>query len=182
VGKSRLLYEFIHSHRTEGWLVVEAGSVSYGKATPYLPVIDLLKAYFRIGDRDDARGIREKLIGKLLTLDRALEPVLPPLLALLDQPVEDIEWRRRDPPQRRRQTLDALKRLWLREAQTQPLILVLDDLPWIASETQEFLDGVLESIPTAHMLPLFNYRPEYRHSWGSKTYYRQLRLDALTAE
>jgi predicted ATPase len=182
VGKSRLLYEFIHSHRTEGWLVVEAGSVSYGKATPYLPVIDLLKAYFRIGDRDDARGIREKLTGKLLTLDRALEPLLPPLLALLDQPIEDSEWRRLDPPQRRRQTLDALKRLWLREAQTQPLILVFEDLHWIDSETQAFLDGLLESIPTVRMLLLFNYRPEYHHPWGSKTYYRQLRLDPLTAE
>src|SRR6185436_15715125 len=68
------------------------------------------------------------------------------------------------------------------EAQTQPLILVFEDLHWIDSETQEFLDGLLESIPTAHMLLLFNYRPEYRHSWGSKTYYRQLRLDPLTPE
>ena len=111
VGKSRLFYEFTHSHRTQGWLVVEAGSVSYGKATPYLPVIDLLKGYFKIGERDDARSIREKVTGKLLTLDRALEPLLSPLLALLDQPVDDRSWQRLDPPQRRRQTLDALKRL-----------------------------------------------------------------------
>ena len=156
--------------------------MSYGKATPYLPVIDLLKSYFKIGDRDDARSIREKLTGKLLTLDRSLEPILTPLLALLDQPVPDAAWQKLDPPQRRRQTLDALKRLWLREAQAQPLVLVFEDLHWIDSETQDFLDGLLESIPTAHALLLFNYRPEYHHAWGSKTYYTQLRLDPLSAE
>jgi class 3 adenylate cyclase/tetratricopeptide (TPR) repeat protein len=182
VGKSRLFYEFTRSHRTEGWLLVEAGSVSYGKATPYLPVIDLLKSYFRIGDQDDARTIRERVTGKLLTLDRALEPLLSPLLALLDQPVEDAQWQRLDPPQRRRQTLDALKRLWLREAQAQPLILVFEDLHWIDSETQEFLDGLLESVPAAHLLLLFNYRPEYHHAWGGKTYYNQLRLDPLSGQ
>ena len=182
VGKSRLFWEFTHSHRTQGWLIVEASSVSYGKATPYLPVIDLLKGYFKIADNDDARAIREKVTGKLLTLDRALEPLLPPLLALLDQPVAEDQWQRLDPPQRRRQTLDALKRLWLREAQAQPLILVFEDLHWIDSETQEFLNGLMDSVPTARLLLLFNYRPEYHHPWGSRTYYTQIRLDALTPE
>ena len=181
VGKSRLFWEFTHSHRTQGWLIVEASSVSYGKATPYLPVIDLLKGYFKIADNDDARAIREKVTGKLLTLDRSLEPLLLPLLALLDQPVEQ-PWQTLDPPQRRRQTLDALKRLWLREAQAQPLVLVFEDLHWIDSETQEFLNGLMDSVPTARLLLLFNYRPEYHHPWGSRTYYTQLRLDALTFE
>ena len=84
VGKSRLAYEFTHSHRTQEWLILEAGSVSYGKATSYLPVIDLLKGYFKVHDRETHREIREKVTGKLLTLDRTLEPTLPALLALLD--------------------------------------------------------------------------------------------------
>src|SRR5437870_5115856 len=87
VGKSRLVYECIRSHRTQGWLVLESSSVSYGKATAYLPVRDLLKAYCHIEDRDDDRRRREQLMGKLLTLDRTLEPTLPALLALLDVPV-----------------------------------------------------------------------------------------------
>ena len=182
VGKSRLFWEFTHSHRTQGWLVVEASSVSYGKATPYLPVIDLLKGYFKIAENDDARAIREKVTGKLLTLDRSLEPLLLPLLALLDQPVAEDEWQGLDPPQRRRQTLDALKRLWLREAQAQPLVLVFEDLHWIDTETQDFLNGLMDSVPAARLLLLFNYRPEYHHPWGSRTYYIQLRLDALTHE
>jgi class 3 adenylate cyclase len=86
VGKSRLVWEVTHSHRTHGWLILQAGSVSYGKATLYLPVVDLLKGYLQIADRDEPRTIREKVTGKLLTLDRALEPALPAFLALLDVP------------------------------------------------------------------------------------------------
>src|SRR5262245_31976949 len=92
VGKSRLVWEVTHSHRTHGWLILEAASVSYGKATPYLPVVGLLRGYFQIGDRDEPRTIREKVTGKVLTLDRVLEPALPALLALLDAPVEDRRW------------------------------------------------------------------------------------------
>jgi predicted ATPase len=111
VGKSRLTYEFTHSHRVQDWLIVEASSVSYGKATSYLPVIDLLKGYFKIGDRDNHREMRDKVMGRVLGLDRALEPLLPPLLALLDVPVADAAWQTLDAPQRRQRTLDAVKRL-----------------------------------------------------------------------
>jgi class 3 adenylate cyclase/tetratricopeptide (TPR) repeat protein len=182
VGKSRLFWEFTHSHRAHGWLILEGGSVSYGKATAYLPIIDLLKAYFQIEDRDDGRKIREKLTGKLLTLDRALEPTLPAFLSLLDVPVEDREWQALDPPQRRQRTLEAVKRLLLGETQVQPLCLVFEDLHWIDSETQALLDSLVEGLPTARILVLVNYRPEYQHGWGGKTYYTQLRIDPLPPE
>ena len=97
VGKSRLVWEFTHSHRTHGWLILESASVSYGTATPYLPVIELLKSYFRIQNHDDHREIRDRVAGKLLMLDRALEPMLPPLFALLDVPVTDASWEALDP-------------------------------------------------------------------------------------
>jgi class 3 adenylate cyclase/tetratricopeptide (TPR) repeat protein len=182
VGKSRLFWEFAHSHRTEGCLVLEAASVSYGKATTYLPVSELLRGYFQIEPRDDVRKIREKVTGKLFSLDRALEPALEPLLALLDVPIDDdLEWTRLEPPQRRQRTLDSVKRLLLRESQVQPLVLIFEDLHWIDSETQAVLEGLVESLPTARLLLLINYRPEYQHAWGSKTYYRQLRIDALSA-
>jgi class 3 adenylate cyclase/tetratricopeptide (TPR) repeat protein len=182
VGKSRLVWEFTQSHRTHGWLALQSGSVSYGKATPYLPVIDLLKAYCRIQERDDPRAIRERVAGKLLTLDRALEPLLTPLLALLDVPVDDAMWDALDPPLRRQRTLEAVKRLLLRESQVQPLLLIFEDLHWIDTETQALLDGLMESLPTARVLLLVNYRPEYQHAWGSKTYYTQLRIDPLPPE
>jgi predicted ATPase len=179
VGKSRLTWEMTHSHRVHGWLVLQAGSVSYGRATSYLPVVDLLKSYFGIEISDVPRTVREKITGKLLTLDRALDSSLPALLSLLDAPTEDPQWAALDPPQRRRQTVGAVKGLLLREAQAQPVLLVLEDLHWIDSETQAFLDGLVDSLPAARLLLLVNYRPEYRHDWGSKTYYAQLRLDTL---
>ena len=181
VGKSRLFWEFAHSHRVGGCLVVEAASVSYGTATTYLPVIELLRDYFQIESRDDTRKIREKVTGKLLSLDRALEPALAALLALLDVSGDDQQWKTLDPSQRRQRTLEAVKRLLLRESQVQPLVVVFEDLHWIDPETQAILETVIESLPTARLLLLVNYRPEYQHAWGSKTYYRQLRLDALPA-
>jgi class 3 adenylate cyclase/tetratricopeptide (TPR) repeat protein len=179
VGKSRLVYEFIQSHRLEGWLVLESASVSYGKATPYYPVIELLKRYARVEARDDARTVQAKVTGQVLTLDDALQETVPALLALLEVLPADSPFQQLDPPQRRQRTLDALKRVLLRESQAQPLVLVFEDLHWIDGETQALLDSLVESLPTARLLLLVNYRPEYQHGWGSKTYYTQLRLDPL---
>jgi predicted ATPase len=131
VGKSRLFYEFTRSHRTGDWLLLEASSVSYGKATSYLPVIDLLKAYFQIDAHDNARRMREKVTGKLVSLDEALQVTLPVLMALLDLPVEDAAWQALDPPERRQRRLDSVKRLLLRESHAQPLLVVFEDLHWI---------------------------------------------------
>src|SRR5262245_34263813 len=179
MGKSRLVYEFARSHHTQGWRVLESASVSYGKATPYFPVIELLKRYCHLEDHDDYRTIRAKVTGQVLTLDEALQDTPPALLALLDALPADSPFLTLDPPQRRQRTLDALKGVLLRESQVQPLVLVFEDLHWIDAETQALLDSLVESLPTARLLLLVNYRPEYQHGWGSKTYYTQLRLDPL---
>ena len=179
IGKTRLFHEFTHASHTQGWLLLESSATSYGKATPYLPIIDLLKAYFQIEDCDDARCIREKLTGRLLTLDPGLGLALPAFFTLLEVPVEDASWQALEPSQRRQRILDALKRLLLWESQGQPLLLVFENLHWIDTETQALLDRLVESLPAARLLLLVNYRPEYQHGWGSKTYYTQLRLDPL---
>ena len=190
VGKSRLVYEFVHwrdcvgagrspSHHTPGWLVLESASVSYGKATPYFPVIDLLKRYAHVEEHDDLRTIRAKVTGQVVTLDAALQDTGPALLSLLDALPDDSPFLQLDPPQRRQRTLAALKRVLLRESQVQPVLLVFEDLHWIDAETQALLDSLVESLPTARLLLLVNYRPEYQHGWGRKTYYLQLRLDPL---
>src|SRR5881628_3501081 len=116
VGKSRLYWEFIRSHLTEGWLVLESASVSYGKATPYLPVIDLLRMYFKVEERDEPRVVREKVTGKLLTLDETLRDALPALLALLGTPAGDRQWDALGAAERRQRILDAIKRFVLRES------------------------------------------------------------------
>jgi hypothetical protein len=128
VGKSRLVEECLDSPETQGWMVVETHAISYSQAIPYFPVIDLLKGYCGIDASDDPPRRREKVLGTVLGLDAALEPILPPVLALLDVPVDEADWSRLDPAQRRQHILEALKRLLLRESQRQPLLLVFEDL------------------------------------------------------
>ncbi len=178
VGKSRLFYEFKVKNQS-GWMVLEAFSVSHGKASAYLPVLDLLRGYFAIDDEDDARKRREKVTGKVLTLDRALEDTLPYLFGLLGLTEDDEPLAGMDAQVRHRRTLDAIKRVLLRESLNQPLMVMFEDLHWIDDETQAFLNLLADSIGTTKLLLLVNYRPEYSHQWGSKTYYTQLRLDPL---
>jgi predicted ATPase len=179
VGKSRLVYEVSHRAGADGWTILESGTASYGMTVPYLPVIDLVKGYCRIESADDTQAIAEKVAERLLALDQTLQPVVPALQALLEVPVEDAAWQTLDPPGRRRATLDAIKRLLLCESRERPLVLVVEDLHWMDSETQALLDGLVESLPTAHILLLVNYRPEYTHPWGNKSYYTQIRIDPL---
>jgi class 3 adenylate cyclase/predicted ATPase len=182
VGKSRLFYEFTRSPSTEGWMILEGTSVSYGKATSYLPVVALLKNYFHIEDRDDDLAIRAKVADRIRVIDEGLEPMLVPFLALLDVSVEDPVWDGLDPPQRRRRTLDGIKSLLLTESAIQPLMVVFEDLHWIDSETQAFLESLVDSLPAAHILLLVNYRPEYGHPWTGRTCYTQCHIDPLGPE
>jgi tetratricopeptide (TPR) repeat protein len=178
VGKSRLCHEFkIVCQR--GCLVLETFSVSHGKAYPYLALIELLKNYFHLTLHDDERSRREKITGRVLTLDRSLEDTLPYLFFLLGIAEPTSSLQQMDPQIRRRRTFEAIKRLLLRESLNQPLILLFEDLHWLDNETQAFLSLLSESVATARILLLVNYRPEYRHQWGSKTYYTQVRLDPL---
>src|SRR5271166_6217612 len=181
VGKSRLFFEF-KAVAQSGCLVLEAYSVSPGKASAYLPVIDLLKSYFKIAAEDDERARREKLNGKIVTLDRSLEDTLPYLFGLLGIAEGDDPLAPLDPQTKRRRTLEAIKRILVRESLSQPLIVEFEDLHWIDSETQALLNLLVDGIATARILLLVNYRPEYHHQWRSKTYYSQLRLDPLGKE
>jgi len=181
VGKSRLFYEFKVLSQT-GCLVLETFSVSHGKAYPYLPLIDLLKHYFQLTLQDDERKRREKITGKVLTLDRSLEDTLPYLFFLLGLTEPTSSLPQMDPQIRKRRTLEAIKRLLVRESLNQPLILLFEDLHWLDAETQAFLTLLSESVASACIVLLVNYRPEYRHEWGNKTFYTQLRLDPLEPE
>jgi len=181
VGKSRLLFEF-KAVSQSGWMVLETFSVSHGKVSAYFPVIDLLYGYFKITSGDDARNRRERVNGKVLTLDRSLEDTIPYLFALLGIVEDRDPLAQMDAQVKKRRTLDAIKRVLLRESLNQPLMVIFEDLHWIDEETQAFLNLLADSIGTARLLLLVNYRPEYTHSWGSKTYYTQLRLDPLGKE
>src|SRR5207247_7749199 len=182
VGKSRLFWEFIESHRNRDLLILVSSAASHGKATRYLPVIDLLKVYVQIEPRDDVSKIRERVREKVLSLESALAPTVSPVLALLDVPIDDAQWQALEPAQKQRRTLEAVKLLLLEESRLQPVTVVFEDLHWIDSKTQAVLETLVESVPSHRVLLLLSYRPEYQHAWSNKSYYAQLRLDPLSPE
>ncbi len=196
MGKSRLVHEFTRHQLRPDWLVLEGASVSYGKATPYFPLIEMLRHYFQIVDGEGSENIREQVMMHILELDKVLKDAIPPILSLLGALPEEVQpsaalaqfkevvdamdrYLGMEPQQRRRYTFDAIKRVLIRESQRQPLLIVFEDLHWIDNETQTFLDSLIESLPMARTLLLVDYRPEYSHGWGDKSYYTQLRVDPL---
>src|SRR5207245_10282717 len=116
------------------------------------------------------------IINRRLSLEEASRSVLPVFQSLLDLAIDDPEWQSLDPGQRRERTLDTLLRLLRRQSQVQPLVVVMENLHWVDSETQALLDRLVTHLPGARILLLVNFRPEYRHGWASKGYYTQLRL------
>jgi class 3 adenylate cyclase len=178
VGKSRLYFEFKATSQS-GWMVLETFSISHGKASAYLPVLDLLHGYFKIASGDDERTRREKVAGRLSMLDASLEDTRPYLFSLLGILNGNDPLAQMDGQLKKRRTLEAIKRILLRESLNQPLMVIFEDLHWIDEATQEFLNLLADSLGTTKLLLLVNYRPEYSHKWNSKTYYTQLRLDPL---
>jgi predicted ATPase/class 3 adenylate cyclase len=181
MGKSRLFFEF-KAVSQSGSMVLETFSVSHGKASAYQPVIELLHGYFGIESADDGRKRREKATGRVLALDRSLEDTLPYLFSLLALVEGDDPLMQMSAQVRKRRTLDAIKRILVRESLNQPLLVIFEDLHWIDEQTQDFLNLFADSIGTARVLLLVNYRPEYSHQWNNKTYYTQLHLDPLARD
>jgi class 3 adenylate cyclase/tetratricopeptide (TPR) repeat protein len=181
VGKSRVCHELARRASTQGQRLIETACLSYGASTPYLPVGALLEAVLDVDPRAEPAERRARAVARLAGLDSALAAAPAPLLALLELPVDDPAWSALDPPQRRQRTLDALRQLLLQAARQRPLVVVIEDLQWIDAETQALLDALVDGMAAAPLTLLVNYRPEYRHRWGGKSYYTQLRLDPLPA-
>jgi predicted ATPase len=180
-GKSRLVYEFKARLPSES-KVLEAYSVSHGKTSAYQPVLELLFGYFGIGDIDDKAERRAKIETRLDALDPALNDILPYLFAVLGIQGASDPLAHMDLQIKRRRTLEALKRIPLRESLNQPVVIIFEDLQWIDFETQALLDLLADAVANARVMLLVSYRPEYRNEWGNKSYYTQLRLDPLGRE
>jgi predicted ATPase len=179
MGKSRLCDEVAQGLMASPWRLLSMQGTAAGQATPYRPLLDLLQGYFHLDGPADQATIRAQVTATLRALDAALTPTVPAFLTLLDGPEEDPLWQALEPAHRRQHTLEALKQLFVREAQRQPVLLLVEDLQWLDTETQAVLDTLVDSLPTAKLLLLVTYRPEYRHGWGSKPAYTQLRLAPL---
>ena len=178
VGKSRLFFEF-KAEAQSGWTVLEAFSVSHGKGSAYLPIVELLHSYFEFGSGDSASVRREKIAAKIAGLDPNLETALPYLYALLEIANDKDRLAGMDAQLRKSRILEAVTRLFLAEADRRPLILMVEDLHWLDDESQALLDRIADVVGNSRMLLLVNYRPEYAHRWGDKSCCVRLRLESL---
>jgi class 3 adenylate cyclase/tetratricopeptide (TPR) repeat protein len=182
VGKSRLVHEFTHSRHTADWLILQSNSASYGHATPYLPVTELLRDYFKINVYDSTRSIREKVTGKILSIDNTLQDAIPPVLDLLDSLDESDPFRSLDRIQRRQYTYQAVVRLLLSESRVQPVAAVFEDLHWNDLLSLDLLNEVVVAAQDARLLLVVSYRPEHRDEWRNRPNYHQIRLYPLASE
>jgi class 3 adenylate cyclase/tetratricopeptide (TPR) repeat protein len=182
VGKSRLLYEFRKSLEGERVSWLEGHCVAYGQTTPYLPVVDILRANFQIEDGDNALQIREKLHQGLRQLDAALEAVLPFLGDLFGLPGDDESLKFLDPKDKRKKTFEAIRALTVAGSQRRPLVVVVEDLHWIDKTSEDYYAFLIESLAGMSHLLLATHRPGYAVRWVDKTFYTQLALDLLNQD
>ena len=181
VGKTRLVYEFLRSAKTQSWRILEGRALSYERGASYLPIIEMLRTYFELDASDPLSRVAERVSATVRDLDAGLADAIPPILSLLDALPSDDPFRALDAHERRQHVIDALTRLVLKESERQPLVVVLENLQWVDTETQALLDTLLDRLVAARLLLLVDYRPDYEHGWTSRPGFSELRIDALPA-
>jgi adenylate cyclase len=182
VGKSRLCFEFAQRCRVRNISLREAHGVAHGKALPLLPVLELLRAVFGIGDRDSDREARQKIAGAMVLLDRELESGIPLVFELLGVSDPEHAAPAGEPQARQRQLFEIFRRLVRARSQREPAVLLLEDLHWLDAASETFLENLVEAVPGTRTLLLVNFRPEYRAGWMQRSTYQQLSLLPLGAE
>ncbi|HVO28000.1 MAG TPA: AAA family ATPase, partial [Candidatus Margulisiibacteriota bacterium] len=182
VGKSRLCFEFLERCRARNITVTEGRAVAHGKNIPFLPMLQVFRAYYGITEQDTDRAAREKIAGRLLLIDESFREVLPLLFEFFAVPDPERPAPPMDPEERQRQLFGVLRRLVQQGNQQQLIVTLLEDLHWIDAGSEAFLAQWVDAIAPAHGLLLLNFRPEYRADWMRKSYYQQLPLVPLGPE
>jgi class 3 adenylate cyclase/tetratricopeptide (TPR) repeat protein len=179
VGKSRILME-LRSQLPQGeFTYLEGRCLQYGGSIIYMPILDILRSFFEIKEGDREIIIRDKMKEKALTLDEKLEGTLPSFQELFSLKVEDEEYHKLEPQQKREKTFEAIRDLFIRGSQDRLLVLAIEDLQWVDKSSEEFLDYLIGWLANVRILLILVYRPEYTHQWGSKSYYTKIGLDQL---
>ncbi|MFQ5514482.1 MAG: adenylate/guanylate cyclase domain-containing protein, partial [Myxococcota bacterium] len=176
VGKSRLCLEFTHRCRARGITVRQAQAVSYGRNLPLLPVLQLLRDIFGIEARDGDAVARQKIAGAVVLRDESLQRDLPLLFEFMGVPDPNRSALLLEPDERQRRLTGLLRQLLQARSREEASVYLVEDLHWIDSASEEFVERMVEVIPGTQTLLLVNFRPEYKVPWSGKSYYRQLPL------
>jgi len=181
IGKSRLLFELRRRIGAEAaWQ--EGHCLSFGRAMAFHPLGDLIRRQFGVDDSDGEAAIAAKLERGVAEIDGALASVVPYLRALLSLDPADADVRSMNPAQRRGETFEALRRLLVAAAERCPQVLVIEDLHWIDSATEQFLATLVDTVPALRALLVFTYRPGYTNAFGERSYATRIVPAALSAE
>jgi tetratricopeptide (TPR) repeat protein len=180
IGKSRLLYEFRKAVANEEVTFLEGRCLSYSRNVAYHPIVDLLRANFDIQDHDADPEIRKKVARGLQVMRVDEASTLPYLLELLSVKDSGIDKIMMSPEARKDRTQEALKRIVLKGSELRPLIMAIEDLHWIDKSSEDVLKELLASISAARVFLVFTYRPEFVHTWGSRSYHSQVTLNRLS--
>jgi tetratricopeptide (TPR) repeat protein len=181
VGKSRLLLEFRNTlPKGEHWYY-EGRCLHYGGSMPYLPILDITRSLIGVKEGEQEHVIRQKLKEIILGIDQNLAHVIPPFQELLSLKVDDEDFAKLEPKQKREKAFEAIRDLLIRGSQDRTVVLVVEDLHWIDKTTEEFLGYMIGWLPRTRILLLLLYRPEYTHQWGSKSYYSMIGVGQLSA-
>jgi len=175
-GKSRLCAELVERCRGRGIAVREARGVAHGKLLPFLPLLELLRGIFSLGDGDTPREARQKIAGTMVLLDRRFEDALPLVFDFLGVPDPDRPAPVADPADIRRQLFAIIARLVRALGEREPSVLLLEDLHWFDDGTASFFDSLVDAISGTKTLLLLNFRPEFRAPWMDRATYQQLPL------
>ena len=181
IGKSRLLLE-LRRRVADGAAWQEGHCLSFGKTMTFHPLVDLLRRQFAIGETDGETAIAEKIERGVADVAGDWSPVAPYLKAMLSIDPGDAAVKAMSPAERRGETFEALRRLFVRAAEQQPQILVIEDLHWIDSASEQFLGTLMDSVPALRLLLVFTYRPGYTSSFGERSYFTRVVPAALTVE
>jgi len=181
LGKTRLCFEFLERCRAQG-LQVEGHEVAHGKNIPFLPMLQVFRAYYGITQEDSDRSARDKIAGRMLLLDEAFREVLPVLFDFFAVPDPDRPPLRLDPEVRQRQLFAVLRRLVRPEIPTAPVVTLIEDLHWIDGGSEAFLEQWIEALGGTRGLLVLNFRPEYHAGWMQKSYYRRIPITPLGPE
>ncbi|HYV58387.1 MAG TPA: adenylate/guanylate cyclase domain-containing protein [Candidatus Nitrosopolaris sp.] len=182
VGKSRLCFEFTARARARGVAVHEGHCVAHGKMVPFLPVLELLRGYFGVGEPDGDDAARRKIAGTVLLLDPELTTSLPLLFDFLGVPDPGRRVPRMDPEARQRQLFALVRRLIEVRSGREPTVILLEDLHWIDAGSEALLVALVERVAATRTLLLTTSRPEYHPAWGGTASAVDLRLVPLGRE
>lgn len=180
VGKSRLLLEMRNMLPQGEYSYLEGRCLDYGGSMPYLSILDILRSYFDIKEGDREFLIKKKMEEKILDLDEKLKGVIPSFQELLSLKVDDEDFTKLEPKEKRESTFEALRDLLIRESQNKPLLLAIEDLHWIDKTSEEFITYLIRWLTSTNILLVLLYRPEYTHAWGSKSYYNKIGVDQFS--